>query len=134
MAALLAAKVRVATYTSPRQWTFEADGRGRRDDLVGRRRRVRSTHSRDREVGAASSKPRPRWHSLFRARARDVAVIETGLGGRLDSTNVLDPSSPASRRSVSITGISDRRSRRSPAKAGIAAGPAAVIGSAIPDS
>ncbi len=27
----------------------------------------------------------------FRARAVDIAVIETGLGGRLDATNVLDP-------------------------------------------
>ena len=39
----------------------------------------------------ASSRRRPRWRSTTsRARGVDVAVIEAGLGGRLDSTNVVD--------------------------------------------
>jgi dihydrofolate synthase/folylpolyglutamate synthase len=68
---------------------------------------------------------------LFAREGVDAAVIETGLGGRLDSTNVVHRWSLVSRPSASITSsISGRHARRSQAeKAGIfKAGVPAVIG------
>jgi len=95
MAALLAAKgLRVATYTSPHLVDF-------RERIVVGGEMISSdavvsfitTHlPLVEEVGASFFEATTAMAFDFFARARaDVAVIEAGLGGRLDSTNVLDP-------------------------------------------
>ncbi len=95
MAALLAAKgLRVATYTSPHLVDFRermvvAGEMISSDDVVA----FISTHlPLIEEVGASFFEATTAMAFDYFARARaDVAVIEAGLGGRLDSTNVLDP-------------------------------------------
>ena len=92
-ALLRASGLRVARYTSPHLVDFrERIPRRRRADrrasaiveFVGRWTPARGAHRRD-----ASSRRRRRWRSTSsRTTAVDVAVIETGLGGRLDATNV----------------------------------------------
>ena len=69
-------------------------------------------------AGPPSSRRRPRWPSpTSRARGAEVAVVEVGLGGRLDSTNVVAPLVGAVTRSASTTpSISATRSRRSRAR------------------
>ena len=69
---------------------LEGGGRGGQatvERLAGRRRRSR--HCRP------SSSARPRSPSSCSARAVDVAVLEVGLGGRLDATNVVMPMAAA---------------------------------------
>ena len=93
--ALLRARgLRVGRYTSPHLVDFRerivVDGVPIAEDdvvaFVAPRHAARSSGSARR-----SSRRRQRWRSTTsRARGVDVAVIETGLGGRLDSTNVLD--------------------------------------------
>ena len=69
----------------PRRW--RADRRGRTSSISSSGGRRRSSGSARR-----SSRRPPRWRSTgSRAQGVDVAVIETGLGGRLDSTNVVRP-------------------------------------------
>jgi dihydrofolate synthase/folylpolyglutamate synthase len=95
MAALLTAKgLRVATYTSPHLVDF-------RERMVVGGEMISSNDvvafiltrlPLIEEVGASFFEATTAMAFDYFARARaDVAVIETGLGGRLDSTNVLDP-------------------------------------------
>ena len=95
MSALLAAKgLKVATYTSPHLIDFrERMVVGGQmipsDDVVA----FITTHMPlIEEVGASFFEATTAMAFDFFARAHaDVAVVEAGLGGRLDSTNVLDP-------------------------------------------
>ena len=53
----------------------------------------------------------------FAEQELDIAVLEVGLGGRLDATNIVEPSSPSSPTSRSTTRTTSARpSPRSPAK------------------
>ena len=95
MAALLtAAGRRVATYTSPHLVDFRermvVDGKMiPADDVVSFITRYMPLVE---EIGASFFEATTAMAFDFFARAgADVAVIEAGLGGRLDSTNVLDP-------------------------------------------
>ncbi len=95
MAALLAAKgLKVAAYTSPHLVDFRermiVDGRMiPSDDVVSF---VTAHMPLIEEIGASFFEATTAMAFDYFARAQaDVAVIETGLGGRLDSTNVLDP-------------------------------------------
>jgi dihydrofolate synthase/folylpolyglutamate synthase len=93
-ATLQAAGYRVGLYTSPHLVDFRerirVDGRliSRRGVVrlwTGLRPRVRQLKATYFEVVTAMA------FSYFRDRNVDVAVVETGLGGRLDATNVLLP-------------------------------------------
>jgi dihydrofolate synthase / folylpolyglutamate synthase len=95
MSALLTAKgLRVATYTSPHLIDFRermvVGGRMiSSDDVVAF---VTAHLSLIEEIGASFFEATTAMAFEHFARAgADVAVIETGLGGRLDSTNVLHP-------------------------------------------
>ncbi len=95
MAAVLsAAGRRVATYTSPHLIDFRermvVDGQMiPADDVVSFIARYTPVVE---EIGASFFEATTAMAFDYFARARaDVAVIEAGLGGRLDSTNVLDP-------------------------------------------
>ena len=85
----------VGEYTSPHLVDFrERISRRRRRRSARRTSSISSSGGRRRSSGSArrSSRRRPRWRSTCsRAQSVDVAVIETGLGGRLDSTNVVEP-------------------------------------------
>ena len=95
MRALLAAKGRrVATYTSPHLVDFRermvVDGRSiPADDVVDFiTRRTPEVEA----IGASFFEATTAMAFEYFARARaDVAIVEAGLGGRLDSTNVLTP-------------------------------------------
>ncbi len=95
MAALLSAKgMRVATYTSPHLVDFRermvvAGHMMSSDDVVS----FIATHMPlIEEIGASFFEATTAMAFDHFARAgAEVAVIETGLGGRLDSTNVIDP-------------------------------------------
>ena len=94
--ALRAAGWRTARYTSPHlvalNERFAVDGRAIGDDAL------RDAAARLRRVAEAMD-PKPTFFEattaiacdLFRASGVDVAVMEVGLGGRLDATNALEP-------------------------------------------
>lgn len=93
--ALLAYKgLRVATYTSPhlidfRERIMVAGSPIGEDDVT---RFIRDNISVIEGLGATFFEATTAMAFDFIARAEpDVAIIETGLGGRLDSTNVVDP-------------------------------------------
>lgn len=99
-ACLRLAGLRVGLYTSPHLQEFreririltpeDADGRISEEEFVSCMTRVRP---------AIDDTPGITWFEIvtaiaftyFAARAVDVAVVEVGLGGRLDATNVLTP-------------------------------------------
>lgn len=99
-AALRAAGLRVGLYTSPHVQEFreririltpdDADGRIPPGDFV---------HQMDQVRAIADQAPGLTWFEIvtgiafahFAAQEVDVAVVEVGLGGRLDATNVLTP-------------------------------------------
>jgi len=93
-AVLTAAGRRVATYTSPHLVDFRermvVDGRMiPADDVVSFVTRYTPLVE---EIGASFFEATTAMAFDYFARAdADVAIIEAGLGGRLDSTNVLDP-------------------------------------------
>ncbi|HVX40351.1 MAG TPA: folylpolyglutamate synthase/dihydrofolate synthase family protein [Gemmatimonadaceae bacterium] len=95
MSALLAARgLRVATYTSPHLVDFRermiVGGEPIPPDAVVEF--VTTYTPLVEELGASFFEATTAMAFDYFARARcDVAIIETGLGGRLDSTNVLDP-------------------------------------------
>ena len=87
--------LRVATYTSPHLVDFRermlVDGAPipAQTTSSSSSRAARRSSS---DSARPSSRRRPRWRSTTsRAPGVDVAVIEAGLGGRLDSTNVARP-------------------------------------------
>jgi dihydrofolate synthase/folylpolyglutamate synthase len=95
MTALLAARgVRVATYTSPhlvdfRERMIVAGEPIPADDVVAF---VAQNIQLVEEIGASFFEATTAMAFDYFARAHaDIAIIEAGLGGRLDSTNVLDP-------------------------------------------
>jgi dihydrofolate synthase / folylpolyglutamate synthase len=95
MSALLAARgLRVATYTSPhlvdfRERMIVAGEPIPAEDVVAF---VARNISLVEEIGASFFEATTAMAFEYFARAHaDVAIIEAGLGGRLDSTNVLDP-------------------------------------------
>ena len=97
--------LRVGAYTSPHVDGLAASGSGRR-----RARRTSSARS-SACAPAAEAVGATQFEALtaaalaeFAARGVDVAVVEAGLGGRLDATNVLDaPGRRSSRTSRSST-------------------------------
>jgi dihydrofolate synthase/folylpolyglutamate synthase len=101
-AALRAAGHRSARYTSPHlvelNERFVIDGRPVEDDaLVGAIQDVRNAVGHLRAAGTLQVEPTffeattAVAFELFRRAAVEVAVIEVGLGGRLDATNVITP-------------------------------------------
>jgi dihydrofolate synthase/folylpolyglutamate synthase len=100
--ALRASGLRVGRYTSPhlvrRNERIAVGGRPIGDAALARRvLRVRSAAERLRRGGAIRAHPTyfevmtAAAFDHFRAQGVDVAVIEVGLGGRLDATNVCEP-------------------------------------------
>ena len=100
---LRAAGHRVGRYTSPHlvrlEERFTVDGRagerrrarrGARDRPRGRRRGC-GPPARSRRTPRSSRSPRPPRSSSSRVPACEVAVLEVGLGGRFDATNVVEP-------------------------------------------
>jgi dihydrofolate synthase/folylpolyglutamate synthase len=105
-AALRAAGYRTARYTSPHLVTinerFVIAGRPVDDDeLIGAAEAVRETIEMLRASGTLEVQPTffeattAVAFDLFRQANTEVAVVEVGLGGRLDATNVLMPESTA---------------------------------------
>lgn len=101
-AALRAAGFSVGQYTSPHlvrlEERFEIGGRPvATDELRGVASQVRDTAERARRDGALATHPTffevttAIGFELFRRAAVDVAVLEVGLGGRFDATNVVTP-------------------------------------------
>jgi dihydrofolate synthase/folylpolyglutamate synthase len=98
-AVLRAAGRRVGTFTSPHlvRWTerFRIDGR----EVPGEALAAAVTGLRPHVDALRAGPEAPSFFDvttaaafrLFRDAAVDVAVVEVGLGGRLDSTNVVDP-------------------------------------------
>ncbi|HEX6323867.1 MAG TPA: folylpolyglutamate synthase/dihydrofolate synthase family protein, partial [Vicinamibacterales bacterium] len=94
--ALRAANWRTGRYTSPHLVSlnerFAVDGRPVSDDLL------RASAARMRTAAVAMHPPPTFFEAttavacdLFKAAGVDVAVMEVGLGGRLDATNALEP-------------------------------------------
>ena len=85
----------MATYTSPHLVDFRERMVVGGEPIPAGRRRRRSSHATlplIEEIGASFFEATTAMAFDYFARAgADVAVIEAGLGGRLDSTNVLDP-------------------------------------------
>ena len=101
-AALRAAGHRTARYTSPHlirlNERFAVDGRPAADgEIIGAIDAVRACIDRLRGAGVLQVQPTffevttAAAFELFRRATVEVAVVEVGLGGRLDATNVLTP-------------------------------------------
>ena len=100
--ALTAAGLRTARYTSPHlvhlEERFAIDGRPvRADQLDDALSAVAAAAARLRERGSLQVEPTyfeattAAAFLLFRTLAAEIAVIEVGLGGRFDATNIVEP-------------------------------------------
>jgi len=113
--ALVGACLAAAGYRSgrppSRTWSATRADPGRRSpDLRGRLRRPRARRAPGRRSRRSSPRPTDRVRAADRARPPplrdedvDLAVVEVGLGGRLDATHAWDGGSPPSRTSTSTT-------------------------------
>lgn len=132
-AILSSAGLRTGLYTSPHIFDFRE--RIRVDGEMISREEVASFVERWMKVSREHPELQPSFFELtstmafehFARRAVDVAVIETGLGGRLDSTNIITPVLSV------ITNISlDHTAQLGSTLAGIAAEKAGIIKPGVP--